>query len=676
MKAISIIACGWLLLLPAAALAQCFGTEQYPPSTVVPDASGVPTTISTQSWAGDYALVSLTAGHSYRFSSSVATDHITVSTAVASGSVAFGVQPVLYTAAATQVYYVHFHTNATCGVQQVLRTTQVQRVYCAAGTSNCGGSNESIVRVTIGAIDNFSNGCGPGGYSDFTGLVTNMFIGQPVPITVVNSSPYNGDQVHVFVDWDRNFNFGDAGETFILSTTDNVTFSGTITAPPNALAGHSRMRVRLTWTGAVPACGNTTYGEVEDHTLNIQPAANSIFAGGNGRGDVQLAFSNGMGLAQYLGGDGRGDVQLAFSNSVGLAQYLGGNGRGDVQLAFSNALGFAQYMGGNGRGDVQLAFSNTLSLAQYLGGNGRGDVQLAFSNALGFAQYLGGNGRGDVQLAFSNALGFAQYMGGNGRGDVALSFTVVLPAEVFVSLRGVLEGPYNSSTGLMGDALRSLPSFPLSEPYTALGYTHVGGGGETVAPAVLAITGNNAIVDWVVVELRNAGNPATVVATRSALVQRDGDVVSVDGVSPVAFNLPSGSYKMALRHRNHLGVMTMNNVTLSSTATIVDLSAASTPAFGISARKSIAGTFPAEVLWAGDVNVDGTIRYTGQDNDRDPILFAIGGTIATNTVSGYLPSDVNLDGTAKYTGAGNDRDVILQNIGGVIATNTREEQMP
>ncbi len=46
--------------------------------------------ISTQSFAGDYALVALTAGQIYRFSSSVATDHITVSTAVASGAVAFG----------------------------------------------------------------------------------------------------------------------------------------------------------------------------------------------------------------------------------------------------------------------------------------------------------------------------------------------------------------------------------------------------------------------------------------------------------------------------------------------------------------------------------------------------------------------------------------------------------
>ncbi|MBK6344269.1 MAG: hypothetical protein IPF41_17280 [Flavobacteriales bacterium] len=52
-------------------------------------------------------------------------------------------------------------------------------------------------------------------------------------------------------------------------------------------------------------------------------------------------------------------------------------------------------------------------------------------------------------------------------------------------------------------------------------------------PSVLAATGNNAIVDHVVVELRHATTPSVVVATRGALVQRDGDAVGMDGSSPV-----------------------------------------------------------------------------------------------------------------------------------------------
>ena len=35
-----------------------------------------------------------------------------------------------------------------------------------------------------------------------------------------------------------------------------------------------------------------------------------------------------------------------------------------------------------------------------------------------------------------------------------------------------------------------------------------------------------------------------------------------------------------------------------------------------------------------------------------------------------------MDGQVKYTGANNDRDLILQNVGGVVPTNIRVEQMP
>jgi hypothetical protein len=76
------------------------------------------------------------------------------------------------------------------------------------------------------------------------------------------------------------------------------------------------------------------------------------------------------------------------------------------------------------------------------------------------------------------------------------------------------------------------------------------------------------------------------------------------------------------------------------------------------------------------VTFDGELKYTGSINDRDPILEAIGGSVATNTASGYLQGDVNMDGTAKYTGSFNDRDIILQNIGGAVPTNTRVQQVP
>jgi hypothetical protein len=86
------------------------------------------------------------------------------------------------------------------------------------------------------------------------------------------------------------------------------------------------------------------------------------------------------------------------------------------------------------------------------------------------------------------------------------------------------------------------------------------------------------------------------------------------------------------------------------------------------------GTVRAQ--WKGNAHVDAQVRYTGDSNDRDIVLQAIGGAVPTNTVSGYHPADANMDGIIKYTGARNDRDDILQTIGGSVPTNTRGEQLP
>ncbi|MCC7502761.1 MAG: redoxin domain-containing protein, partial [Flavobacteriales bacterium] len=245
-----------------------------------------------------------------------------------------------------------------------------------------------------------------------------------------------------------------------------------------------------------------------------------------------------------------------------------------------------------------------------------------------------------------------------------------------VDVRVLLEGPYNASTGLMNDGLRALGLVPTTEPYTGLGYAHVGGGGETTTPAVLAVSGNDAIVDWVLLELRDAIDPSIIVASRSALLQRDGDVVDTDGTSAVSLPIDQGDYHVAVRHRNHLGVMTANMVALSFSATTVDFTSASTITYGTDARKASTEVIPVLQLWAGDVTFDHIVKYTGQTNDRDPILLTIGGLVPTNTTGGYHTSDVNLDGTVKYTGSMNDRDPILITIGGVVPTNVRLEQLP
>ncbi|MCB0811428.1 MAG: hypothetical protein KDB96_19285, partial [Flavobacteriales bacterium] len=207
---------------------------------------------------------------------------------------------------------------------------------------------------------------------------------------------------------------------------------------------------------------------------------------------------------------------------------------------------------------------------------------------------------------------------------------LTVPNTVVVDLKAWLEGPYMG--GLMRDDLRAQGLLPVGEPYTALGFQHVGGGGgEQVVPGVFDVTGPDAIVDWVLVELRDPSSPGTVMATRSALLQRDGDVVGLDGSSPVVLFLAAGNYHVALRHRNHLGVMTANTVSLNGTAVTIDLRDPSTSTWGTNASKDLGG---AMALWMGNSLQDGTLKYTGISNDRDPFSSVIGGVVPTNVVTG------------------------------------------
>ncbi|MBL7963539.1 MAG: hypothetical protein JNM31_06810 [Flavobacteriales bacterium] len=242
-----------------------------------------------------------------------------------------------------------------------------------------------------------------------------------------------------------------------------------------------------------------------------------------------------------------------------------------------------------------------------------------------------------------------------------------------VALRAFLQGPYNPADQLMSDALRVQGLVPLNEPYSAMAMAPISGPSGTTG-AALAVTGPNAIVDWVLVELRDPGTPTLVLDRRAALIQRDGDVVDVDGISPVPFcDVHGQALHVALRHRNHLGVMTTNTFVLGAGPISLDLTAGSVPLFGTDAQDVLSGT---HLLWQGNVLPDALVKYSGPANDRDPILARIGGVVPTAMVNGYWPEDVNMDGTVKYTGTQNDRDPILLTIGGVVTTNTRTEQLP
>ena len=200
---------------------------------------------------------------------------------------------------------------------------------------------------------------------------------------------------------------------------------------------------------------------------------------------------------------------------------------------------------------------------------------------------------------------------------------------------------------MMQDSLRAKNLIPDEEPYSALGFG--GFGNICLSPAVKSVTGNNAIVDWVFLELRDKNNSTTVIQTQTALVQRDGDIVSVvDGSSPVPIGVANDDYFVVIRHRNHIGVMSPTALTLSGTSTVIDFTSGS--AFGTNAQKDLGGSIFG--MWSTDANASGTIDAA----DRAAVWNKRSETI-------YQQSDTNMDGevdSADQTKVWDNRNVVGQ----------------
>src|SRR6185436_9231172 len=99
-----------------------------------------------------------------------------------------------------------------------LFTVAVSAQYCANAPSgfSCATPDEYISNVTVCAINNTS-ACGPG-YEDYSSLNAGFAGGGSYPISVTVGQWYDAfDNVTVFVDWNNDFDFADAGESFPLA---------------------------------------------------------------------------------------------------------------------------------------------------------------------------------------------------------------------------------------------------------------------------------------------------------------------------------------------------------------------------------------------------------------------------------------------------------------------------
>jgi len=166
--------------------------------------------------------------------------------------------------------------------------TETKTGYIIVGSSPFGyaeaystGTYGYINRVQMGTIDKSSGYTNVGDpdpedkyYEDWTTNSTDVIPGQSYNITV--TSPYADPvlDLGIWIDVNRDGDFSDTGEQILCDIDGGGEGTFSISVPTDADIGNTRMRIRIKYNGSTcSSVGSTSNGEVEDYTLNVQPAS-------------------------------------------------------------------------------------------------------------------------------------------------------------------------------------------------------------------------------------------------------------------------------------------------------------------------------------------------------------------------------------------------------------------
>lgn len=173
-----------------------------------------------------------------------------------------------------------------------------------------------------------------------------------------------------------------------------------------------------------------------------------------------------------------------------------------------------------------------------------------------------------------------------------------------VQLTVILEGAYDATAGLMRTELINKGLVPTVQPFFSSPWAYQG----TESVADLADFPAD-MVDWVLVEIRDAADNYTIIEQKAALLLADGRVVDPGSATGVSFALvTSGTdYFISVKARNHLAVLSNTVVNLPNN-TPFDFTNANNVSGGVAQLVEVdTGIYG---LIGGDFNGDGVITVS------------------------------------------------------------------
>lgn len=190
----------------------------------------------------------------------------------------------------TTYYIFVFSYNSICtGLSQYFttgpltgNTITLATSYCIpTGSLDCTTNGDYIANVTFNTINNSST-CAPGGYINYPasgGLTTTLIRGNTFNLSIGTGPGNKKHGAAVWIDFNQNGSFADAGEYFLIGNNiiANSTNTIAVAIPAGATLGQTRMRVRyaqkVTLASTMSCTMTGSFGETEDYTVTI---ANSV----------------------------------------------------------------------------------------------------------------------------------------------------------------------------------------------------------------------------------------------------------------------------------------------------------------------------------------------------------------------------------------------------------------
>ena len=177
-------------------------------------------------------------------------------------------------------YYYRVRASNTCGTSAnlgVITYATLSLAYCmppAPATTTTYVNNFS----TTGGITNISNlgtGFTTGGYANYSAQSCSQYPSSSISYSITSVRTDSTDQTffyYIWVDWNNDGDFVDAGETQLATTTYQAgPFTGSFAVPAAQVAGSYRMRISTSWVGANTSCAVNASGrgEFEDYTITV-----------------------------------------------------------------------------------------------------------------------------------------------------------------------------------------------------------------------------------------------------------------------------------------------------------------------------------------------------------------------------------------------------------------------